>query len=516
MAQLTPAPVSQAAKGAAAPLSAPPPAASPGAEVSKKGTAVLQAVATNGPAVPVAERKPVELTDDVKKAIEKLEQHKEELTAEIQQCFQAIQDRLIERIAGRHAVLTFHNQQFLAEKGRLEDPNVREKWRLLREKEARKVEECQVNFVALQEVFNQRIAILRKTIQDHQIEGAILKEIMVGKTSWSMAALKQSLSYYGVLHRLDESKTELESRKTKLGIKVGEARPSVALPTDPQSASLTGKLSDISQNLACLLEQAAVVDETLRRSVLETAKLSAWPKRFYDYLNGELNTWSVAMATLKPDVEARLKALSADMKGKAEQDKRTMKREQAELTKQWESIQANEREIRKILDYFKKTFALPNEAESSGFADFSPVYKDAINLLTLIASHRERVVNEGAWELFFESHDQRKVSYYKQVDKTAAYEAQRKALMDTQVAPRQKLLEAAVPTYQGYIDTMQAAITCAAGHLKDLTSAAQLRAKWKVEPPVDKVKKEDTSPKKDEPAPVLAVAGAGSAAAEKK
>ena len=440
------------------------------------------------------------------------------------------------RIAGLKEKIATQNRLFEMDFGRLSEADVRERWRLLKERGIDKVGAEKAASQAIQDIFGRRMKVLQTVIQDAIIEKAILKEVIDGhKTAWSPSAWRRATSCYGTAFRLGEIKAVLDERKGKLAIAPGEVAPNVELPKPPAAGSAGEKLIDLSKELSCLDEGASAIYEALRNVSYEVSG-NNWPSKLYHQLMGGFLKNQEAINALKPELETRkqeidaaIKTLEAAIKSKsvpadlvgneaaieAERQQKTkeltsLNQEKAEIATRWESIKTHENHLSTVLGHIKKLFSLADQVvddkqqqevddlqeqevddlqeqavdddeEQVGddeSEDLSVVYSKAFTLLTLITSHRD-VVLANAWEHFGEI-NQRKAVYFKDAKKLEDLEAQRISTV-SEVAARVASLDKEILDNRGFIQALEFGMIKIAEQVKLLGVEAQVRDKWKVE-----------------------------------
>lgn len=472
-------------------------------DVRKEGDAALNALST--PPSPVA--KAFDLTPAMKAVVLDLEGKLAD-SGRQDAFIKACTDQM-SRIAGLKEVVAFQNQCFQMEFSRLSEPDVRERWRLLKEKGITEVGEEKAGAHAIQDIFSKRMKALMTAIDTAIVEKAILTEVITGHVkAWSISALSRATTCYGATYRLGETKAALEDRKGKLGIKPGESAPNVELPKSPEKDSTGEKLLDLSKEIACLDEGASAIYEALR-TVFNEANRTEWPSKLYLQLYSEFAKNHAAIEALKPVLENRnqkiaeaIKTLEAAIKAppdkegdnaafEAERATKTIEltalnQEKAEIATRWTSIKAHQDHLVTVLGHLKKLFSLEDpvvdeqaQMEEDEIADLSDVYSKAFTLLKLVTSHREKVVPENTWEHLGEN-NQRKAVYFNEVKKFEDLEAQKKTTVEV-VAVRVASLDKEIRDHRGFIQVLDLGMNKIAEHARLLGAEAQVREKWKVE-----------------------------------
>lgn len=434
---------------------------------------------------------------------------------------------LISRIAGLKEKIATQNRLFEMDFGRLSQADVRDRWRLIKERGIVKVGAEKAAAQTIQDIFSRRMKeVLQTAIQNAIIEKAILKEVIDGhKTTMSFSAWRRATSCYGTAFRLEEIKAALEARNGKLQIAPGEVAPNVELPKPPAAGSAGEKLIDLSKELSCLDEGASAIYEALRNVVNDIGG-NNWPSKLYHQLMGGFLKNQEAINALKPELETRkqqideaIKTLEAEIKTPSDKDGdnaaivalkqqktkelTSLNQEKAEIATRWESIKTHENHLSTVLGYIKKLFSLADQVaddkqeqevdvlqehavddddeeqvEDDESEDLSVVYSKAFTLLTLITSHRD-VVLADAWEHFGEI-NQRKAVYFKDARKLEDLEAQRKSTV-SDVAARVASLDKEILDNRGFIQALEFGMIKIAEQVKLLGVEAQVRDKWKVE-----------------------------------
>jgi hypothetical protein len=426
------------------------------------------------------------------KAISELRENILNLSPEIQENFNSqLQKRLI-YIAGFATTFSSNNRRYEEQFNNITNNQVlRDGYRKLREEEQEKYRKLCSNNTNYQTLFKERIKIFQDTIRKFTLEMALLNEAIIGNSSYwnSFSFTRLDLGHrYGATFRLSEilnEKGALETRRTQIGIKVGEEAGEINEAQDENHSKIRKSIIKLSQKIDALKEKVLVFNEAMKKDAYLEVYRSDLPKLYYQYQLHQLEDLKKNIETLKTQQESRLQQLDAEIKieiSKPGPKLFALQQERTEIATRWEKIVVRQGEIIELLNQRKVSFNIPDEglAERVKLDDFSEEMKQAFELLNRITSLKGDILLGNNWEMFAMD-EQRRAAYFKAVNLATALQNEKSDFEEKTLPARLKVLNTAVGTYKGYITTMQHDMLAIQTHLEILEKEQLNRAKWQVE-----------------------------------
>lgn len=359
------------------------------------------------------------------------------LKEEGQKFFKDTLDALIRKMGGFLSFLTVQSKEFNAEKAKLADPEVAQKWAVARSESKQEASAASVSWAALKEIFSGCMKALRTEMEDMEFQTAFFKEAIPGLNSYTTNTwtyFKPSERYYGAKHILSEIKATLDQRgqqiekqqSMKLAEKNGEAIAAIIENVASVPNPLNKDLAALAVEVAALKEGVYVLLAALQYSTsVENAQL---PKVIYGSHKDALNLHQAEIAQFKIRQEERIAAIDKEIgeggKQLDEKLRHALLKEKAEITLRWENVQKDEKEIDRVLLLVKGLLKLTDEQLTVTGATFSPAYPKAIGLLNLISSLRSNVVL-GNGEESTADLDKKRANHEKDVEKYKRFEEER-------------------------------------------------------------------------------------------
>lgn len=346
-----------------------------------------------------------------------------DLRPEGQQPFLDFYEEVIKRIAGFAVVMEDHNNRYDRDVNGGKFDEKKRGWRELQAKDQVAFEEMGSIYKDCLKYLDHRRNVLRTEILHAHVETALLQEFMVGHgTAWEInfGSWKRSVAYYGAPYRLSEAASLLATQVSAL--KIDDKGPGgVVAPVYGAPESTEFKIHELSGRISFLKEEAAIVDEAMRRVAFESAKDSSWPKSFHIKLQSEWESCRDKMYAIgkHPYYLKDPKVYNGKY-----------------YLPKWQSFCDSHSSAWKILEKFKETFDLHNKMGVS--ATMSEAQEAVSTFHKKVIRHHDDVVHKP-WELTKGNAITDVVLYYLRQNKALLEEM--KTLQKDVVTPRLEKLQ---------------------------------------------------------------------------
>ncbi len=451
----------------------------------------VAAINTNGqPQLEGTEQKTQEVAlvtnISIKELRKTLTQDVANLTEEIQQEFQKLSDAAFERVETFLAHINLGNQTYQTEGAKLkDDQEVRKSYRLTRETDQASLQKITSSYEKTQTLFQSRIKILQEVIAKHNLEKALLRERIEGKTSvW------ESLSWsyrYGATYHLGETKEALKMRRVAPTAERKDSMLESIMVGEP--VPIRSDITNLSLHFEVLCEEVIVYNEALKA----VPKSSALPLLHFQRHTQQYKILLEEWNKLKEDHQKRLEQLTEEI-AKNESVKEnsdllnSLQKEKFELSSHQKIINKYTQEIAVLLKHRQDQFSLIISEEMIERSPLSTEDTESQRLLQWSVELKEKSAIH-CWEKY--SSVASKYETFIQASKEKAeLDRDFKAFKTEAYPQRVKLLETALASYQSYIETMGLEEKKINRQMRALSKAIEKREKWQIDPPVETDEKE--------------------------